>query len=65
MTKLEESIANVLKGKASRSMTSFDIHRALRQYGIVYGPRGKQIVGMAIGRMRRKGVEANYSAWKV
>jgi len=63
MTELEQMIVDYLKPKRSRSVTSHQISHGLNLNNR-YGARGKQIVGMTIGRMRKKGIEANYGALK-
>lgn len=63
MTELEGKIVEYLKNKSPRSVTS---HRMSNSIGdrSKYGPRGKQIIGMAVGRMKKKGIGANYGAMK-
>lgn len=62
--KLEPAIVEVLKNKKAKSTFPHMISHELKKFGFCYGSKGKQIVGMAIGRMRAKGVEANYAALK-
>ncbi len=63
MTELEIEIVEFLKGKRPRSITAHNMSRHVGKKRH-YGPNGKQIVGMAVGRMRKKGIEANYAAMK-
>lgn len=61
MTELEEKIVKYLDGRPPRSTNSFRMAKVIGDKS-KYGPRGKQILGMAVGRMKAKGIEANYGA---
>ncbi len=63
MTELESEIVEFLRNKRSDSITAYHMsfHVGKKKH---YGPNGKQIIGMAVGRMRKKGIEANYVAMK-
>ena len=63
MTELEEEIVEYLKGRPSRSTTAHQMSHFVGQKRH-YGPKGKQIVGMAVGRMRKKGIDFNWGAMK-
>ncbi len=63
MTKLEQEIVDFLDGRKSRTVTAHTMsHHVGRKRH--YGPKGKQIVGMAVGRMRKKGIDFNWGAMK-
>lgn len=64
LTKLEAAIIEVLAPKKEHSTTAHMLKPSLRKYGFSYGPEGKQVIGMAIGRMKKKGISANYAALK-
>lgn len=63
MTELESEIVEFLRNRRPRSTTSHVVSRNVGKKNR-YGPNGKQIIGMTIGRMRKKGIEANYGAMK-
>lgn len=56
LTELEQSILNFTENK--KPMTSFEIARGLH-LNRLYGPKAKQIVGMTIGKMRKKNIHIN------
>ncbi len=63
LTSLEKAIVEILeKCQRENSLTTHSIKFKLQKYGFSYGPKGKSIVGMAIGRMKKKGIVANYNA---
>lgn len=56
LTELEQSILNFTESE--QPMTSFEIARGLH-LNRLYGPKAKQIVGMTIGKMRKKNIHIN------
>ena len=63
MTDLEQKIYDNLKNREPRSVTSHKIAHFLKLH-LKYGTKAKQIVGMTIGRMVKKGIDVNYKAIK-
>lgn len=57
MTELEQKIYDCCQSNSN--LTAHQISHRLKLNGI-YGTKGKQIVGMTIARMRKKGITVSY-----